>query len=270
MNMPKLLFLKLGGSIITNKDQTNTPDLQRIEAIAHDIKQAMDQDSSLTLLIGHGSGSFGHHAAKKYGTRNGITSQEGWLGFSEVALRARELNQIIFDRLVAAGVKAISVSPFSGIQAENCRITNWDTSIISDCLYQHLVPVIYGDVILDRRLGGTILSTEELFAYLAPRLQPERILLAGLEEGVWKDFPQKTQLINEIHPDDIAALQAEIRGSGSIDVTGGMFTKVQLMIGLLKQLPSLEVQIFSGSTPGNVQALLMGEHKGTLIRNPKG
>jgi isopentenyl phosphate kinase len=42
------------------------------------------------------------------------------------------------------------------------------------------------------------------------------------------------------------------------------------MIGLLKQLPSLEVQIFSGSTPGNVQALLMGEHKGTLIRNPKG
>ncbi|MDP3721269.1 MAG: hypothetical protein Q8R09_02310, partial [Anaerolineaceae bacterium] len=180
------------------------------------------------------------------------------------------LNQIIFDRLVAAGVKAISVSPFSGIQAENCRITNWDTSIISDCLYQHLVPVIYGDVILDRRLGGTILSTEELFAYLAPRLQPERILLAGLEEGVWKDFPQKTQLINEIHPDDIAALQAEIRGSGSIDVTGGMFTKVQLMIGLLKQLPSLEVQIFSGSTPGNVQALLMGEYKGTLIRNPKG
>jgi isopentenyl phosphate kinase len=268
--MPRLLFLKLGGSIITNKDQTNTPDLQRIDAIAHDIKLALDLDPSLTLLIGHGSGSFGHHAAKKYGTRNGITSQEGWHGFSEVALRARELNQIVFDHLVMAGINAISFSPFSGIQAENSRITNWDISIISDCLYHRLVPVIYGDVILDRRLGGTILSTEELFVYLAPRLQPERILLAGLEEGVWKDFPQNTQLIQEIHPHDIAALQAEIRGSGSPDVTGGMFTKVQSMTGLLKQLPSLEVQIFSASTPGNIQASLSGDHKGTLIRNPKG
>ncbi|PKN97783.1 MAG: hypothetical protein CVU42_14560 [Chloroflexi bacterium HGW-Chloroflexi-4] len=267
--MPGLIFLKLGGSIITNKDQTNTPDTTKMEIIARDIKQALDKDPSLSLLIGHGSGSFGHHAANKYGTRNGITSQEGWSGFSEVALRARELNQFVLEKLVISGVKAISISPFSGIQAENRSITNWDISIISDCLYQHLVPVIYGDVILDRRLGGTILSTEELFAYLVHRLQPERILLAGLEEGVWKDYPQNTQLINEIHPEDIKALQAEIRGSGSIDVTGGMFTKVQSMTGLLKQLPTLEIQIFSGSKPGNVYATLMGDKKGTLIRNRK-
>jgi len=267
--MPGLIFLKLGGSIITNKDQTNTPDATNIEIIANDIKQAIDKDPTLSIIIGHGSGSFGHHAANKYGTRNGITSQEGWSGFSEVALRARELNQIVVEKLVSSGVKAISISPFSGIQAENRRITNWDISIISDCLYQHLVPVIYGDVILDRRLGGTILSTEELFAYLAPRLQPERILLAGLEEGVWKDYPQNTQLIKEIHPEDITALQAEIRGSGSIDVTGGMFTKVQSMIGLLKQLPSLEVQIFSGTTQGNVLTSLLGGQKGTLISNRK-
>lgn len=268
--MPGLIFLKLGGSIITNKDQTNTPDLDRIDAIAHEIKQALDLDSSLTLLIGHGSGSFGHHAAKKYGTRNGITTREGWFGFAEVALRARELNQIVMDRLVTSGVKAVSISPFSSVQAENCSITNWDISILSDCLFQRMVPVIYGDVILDRRLGGTILSTEELFAYLAPRLHPAKILLSGLEEGVWKDFPQKTQLINEINPDGITALQAEIRGSGSLDVTGGMFTKVQSMITLIKHLPALEVQIFSGVTPGNIYSSLLGEIKGTLIRNPKG
>lgn len=268
--MTKLLFLKLGGSIITNKDQTNTPDLESIEIIARGIRQAIDQDPSLSLLIGHGSGSFGHHAAKKYGTRNGVNSQEGWCGFTEVALRARELNQIVMDQFYKCGINSVSISPFSGVQADDCRITTWDTSIISDCLYHRLIPVVYGDVIMDHRLGGTILSTEELFAYLAPRLHPEKILLAGLEEGVWSDFPRNTQLVTEIHPDDFNALKSKISGSDSPDVTGGMFSKVQSMISLIKQLPSLEVQIFSGITQDNIVAALMGEQKGTLIRNPKG
>ena len=268
--MSRLLFLKLGGSVITHKDQTNTPDLENIETIAQEIKQAMDMDSSLHLLIGHGSGSFGHHAAKKYGTRNGVSSQEGWIGFAEVATRARALNQIVMDKLVSCGVNAISISPFSSVQAENRSITSWDTSIISDCLYQRLVPVIYGDVILDHRLGGTILSTEELFAYLAPRLQPQKILLAGLEDGVWKDFPQNTELINEIHPQNFNLMPSGIKGSDSPDVTGGMYSKVQSMITLVKQIPTLEVQIFSAKTQGNILKVLMGEQTGTLIRNPKG
>lgn len=268
--MTRLLFLKLGGSIITNKDQTNTPDIERIETIARGINQALDQDPSLSLLIGHGSGSFGHHAAKKYDTRKGVFSQESWSGFTEVALRARELNQIVMEQFNKCGINGVSISPFSGIQANDCNITSWDTSIISDCLYHRLTPVIYGDVIMDHRLGGTILSTEELFAYLALRLNPEKILLAGLEEGVWSDFPRNTQLIPEIYPDDFAALRSKITGSDSPDVTGGMFSKVQSMISLIQQLPSLEVQIFSGLTQDNIFAALMGEQKGTLIRNPKG
>lgn len=268
--MSRLIFLKLGGSVITNKDQTNTPDLQRIDDIAHAIKQAMDQDPSLNLLIGHGSGSFGHHAAKKYGTRNGITSQEGWRGFAEVSLRARELNQIVMERLNYNGINALSISPFSGVHSENSRITTWDTSIISDCLNHGLVPVIYGDVIMDHRLGGTILSTEELFAFLALQLQPQNILLAGFEEGIWKDFPQNTQLVREFQPTDFSRLQTEIKGSGSPDVTGGMLSKVQTMISIMKKLPTLEVQIFSGQNAGNIYDVLLGNHKGTLIRNPKG
>jgi len=268
--MTKLLFLKLGGSVITDKDQTNTPDLERIDAIAHAIKQAMNQDPSLSLLIGHGSGSYGHHAAKLFGTRDGVFSEEGWHGFAEVALRARELNQIVMDRLVGAGINAISISPFSGIQAMNRQIINWNTSVLSACLNNRLVPVIYGDVILDSQLGGTILSTEELFTFLAPLLKPEKILLAGLEEGVWKDFPNNTQLFQEIEPADLATLQSEIRGSGSPDVTGGMYSKVQSMVSIINQLPSLEVQIFSGQTAENIFAALTGSQKGTLIRNPKG
>lgn len=268
--MTRLFFLKLGGSIITDKDLTNTPDLEKINSIAVGIKNAMDQDSSLSLLIGHGSGSFGHHAAKKHQTRDGVSSPEGWCGFAEVALRARELNQIVMDRLIHAGVDAISISPFSGIQSDNRRIKTWDYSIITDCIARRLVPVIYGDVILDQTYGGTILSTEELFTFLAPHLLPQKILLAGLEEGVWKDYPLNTQLIHEIYADNFSGMQSEIRGSDSPDVTGGMYSKVHSMISLVRQFPALEVQIFSGKNADNVFAALSGEQRGTLIRNMKG
>lgn len=50
-----------------------------------------------------------------------------------------------------------------------------------------ILPVVYGDVVFDEVRGGTILSTEDLFQHLAHQLHPERVLLAGLEAGVWAD-----------------------------------------------------------------------------------
>ena len=35
------------------------------------------------LIIGHGSGSFGHYMASKYGTRRGVNGPEQWMGFAK-------------------------------------------------------------------------------------------------------------------------------------------------------------------------------------------
>jgi isopentenyl phosphate kinase len=268
--MSKLVFLKLGGSVITDKDNPNTANLQHIGTIAKEIAQALTDDPGITLLIGHGSGSFGHHAAHQYGTRNGVKTLQDWKGFVEVAARARELNQIVIEHLQQAGINVLSISPFSGVMANNHKFESWDISIIKQCLCQSLVPVIYGDVILDRQLGGTILSTEELFSWLAIRLNPDRILLAGIEEGVWRDFPERTQFVEEIHPNDFLTSSTGIKTSTSTDVTGGMYSKVSEMVRLVETLPNLEIQIFSGARPGNIHTALMGTQKGTWIRNPEG
>ncbi len=268
--MNSLVFLKLGGSVITDKDQPNTANIERIDDIAKEIVRAMQDNTELSLLIGHGSGSFGHNAAKKYSTRDGVSTPQGWQGFSEVAVRARELNQIVMDRLVLAGLNAVSFSPFSCIQTENHQVVTWDTSALEQALHNHLIPVIYGDVVLDRCLGGTILSTEELFAWLAIKLHPNRILLAGLEEGVWKDFPERTQLLSKIQPGDFLASDSGIKASISTDVTGGMRSKVEDMVKLIEQLPDLEILIFSAAKTSNIFSTLIGAQKGTCIRNVKG
>jgi len=92
-----LIFLKLGGSLITDKSQAETalPDL--IFNLLSDLKRHLYQNADQKILLGHGSGSFGHHAAAKYGTRNGVSTLEEWRGFREVWESARKLNQIVLD-----------------------------------------------------------------------------------------------------------------------------------------------------------------------------
>ena len=75
---------------------------------------------------------------------------------------------------------------------------------IRAALSNGLLPVIHGDVAFDEIRGGTILSTEDLFAHLAHQLHPQRILLAGLEAGVWADFPAHKHLLAEITPGSFA------------------------------------------------------------------
>src|SRR5215207_11554757 len=70
--MKELIFLKLGGSLITDRTQPYTPRLDIIEDVALQISAALQDYPDLRLVIGHGSGSFGHVAASEYHTRDGL------------------------------------------------------------------------------------------------------------------------------------------------------------------------------------------------------
>lgn len=263
--LENLCFLKLGGSLITDKDTPHTPRLDVLERLAGEIARARQQRPEMCLVIGHGSGSFGHVPAKKYGTREGVSTPEEWRGFVEVWKEAAALNRLVMDALHAAGVPAISLPPSAMVTSRQGRVLSWELGVVRAALHAGLVPVIYGDVIFDVVLGGTILSTEDLFTYLASALHPRRLLLAGREEGVWADYPHCTQLVEQITPADAGKISRVVSGSTATDVTGGMESKVQLCLALVGKLPRLEIQIFSGVEAGAVENALLGKPSGTLI-----
>jgi isopentenyl phosphate kinase len=128
-----------------------------------------------------------------------------------------------------------------------------------------LMPVVYGDVIFDEARGGTILSTEDLFAYLARILKPQRILLAGLEAGVWEDFPARTKLVSRINLESYDGMRDGIGGSASVDVTGGMAAKVEQMLELSREVAGLTAEIFSAEEGGHLSSALAGTQVGTQI-----
>ncbi len=268
MPAAELVFLKLGGSLITDKNRPRTARMDVLARLAAEIREARRQNPQMQLVLGHGSGSFGHTPARKYSTRQGVRSQQEWLGFAEVWKEARALNQLVVEALVSAGLPVIAFPPSAGVSAWDGRVKFWDLRPLRAALDAGLLPLVYGDTIFDEQRGGTILSTEDLLIHLAHELRPKRILLAGIEEGVWADYPASTRLITEITPANFDQLAAQIQGSASVDVTGGMLEKVRTMLGLAGDLPGFAAHIFSGSQPGLVLRALLGESPGTVIHQP--
>lgn len=260
-----LLFLKLGGSLITEKNRAHTPHLEVLDRLAQEIAEARRHGFAHRLILGHGSGSFGHVAADRYGTRQGVHTPDEWSGFSKVWQEAAALNHLVMQALQRAELNATAFPPSASVMASDGRLKRWELDPLQMALEAGLLPVVYGDVAFDTRRGGTILSTEDLFDHLARVLRPQYILLAGIEAGVWADYPVCARLLDEIGPRFLEGEAESLQGSAFTDVTGGMRSKVHQSLELVEAIPGLQVWIFSGVEPGSVYRALCGQRMGTLI-----
>jgi len=266
-----LVFVKLGGSILTDKTAAEALDRPALTAAAGALAEALAGDPELRLLVGHGGGSFGHYWAEKYATQHGAHDQHGWQGVARVSDAMGRLNRAIVAALLNAGIAAIGVQPAASALASGGALRSLAVeplrAMLAPDATRRLTPVIHGDVVLDDRQGAAIVSTETLFAYLAPRLAPQRIVLVG-EGGVYTADPRRDRhavRIDTIGPGNISSVLAMAGASHGADVTGGMASKVRQMWELARATPGLRVQLV-GNAPEALAAALRGEPvEGTII-----
>ncbi len=255
-----LVFLKLGGSLITDKRAVATARTPVIERLAAETAAALAQRPDLQLVLGHGSGSFGHVVARAHRTREGVHTPADWRGFAETARSAARLNRLVADIYAAAGVPVWSLPPSASAWCRDGELTEMAERPLSTALAHGLVPLVYGDVALDAVRGGTIVSTEEVFAWLARRLRPQVVLLAGIVDGVYERDPlldPQARHVAELTTHGVARLADGLSGSYATDVTGGMASKVRAMARLVGEVPGLTVRFFSGEQVGALQQVLL-------------
>ena len=258
-----LTFLKLGGSLITNKRQESTFRPSVMNRLSTEIALALKTNPDMRLLIGHGSGSFGHMIANKYNTINGVSSSKEWRGFAEVATIASELNYLVAQSLKEAGLPIWRIQPSASALAHDGKIIDMSIRSIDKALANNLIPLVYGDVAIDEVRGGTIISTETILSYLIQKLPITQIVLLGEVDGV---FDQSAHIIPHITPSNFENYKSALKGSDGVDVTGGMLTKVSDMLSLAKHYAGLKIVICNGKIIGEAQRVLSGEQGiGTLI-----
>lgn len=248
-------LLKLGGSLITDKKQRSTLRPEILEQLAKEIRFALDEQPDLQLVIGHGSGSFGHFEANEHNTIKGVSTKAQWHGFASVNRIAAELNFHVASAFADKGIPIFRVQPSTSAIAREGMIQTMEIQPIIRAVDNGLIPLVYGDVAFDDILSGTIVSTETVFRYLTSKLPVQRILLLGEVDGVYDNHGD---VIPQITPKSFEDIQLALKGSDGVDVTGGMLTKVQDMLKLAMQAPYPDVFILNGKIKNRVADALLG------------
>lgn len=263
----ELALIKLGGSLITDKDKPYTARPDVMQRLAGEIDYIRNQNPNLKLIIGNGAGSFGHQSAKKYNTIEGFVSNSEKLGFCLVHQDAVDLNLLLAKIFLQAGLPVVSLSPLAMAVTQNKKLLESNFSPIENILSADLIPLVFGDVVLDKAIGGTILSTDTLLAELAKYFSAQeefKILLinAGDYSGVHDQNGEVIPIITKVN---YSHIEAALGSSRSVDVTGGMKKKVEEFLAISSL--GIDCWIIDGNLPENLAQTVLGKPSfGTLIR----
>ncbi len=214
--------VKIGGSVITEKDRRETLAGDALSQTADAVAKAVDD----RLIVVHGAGSFGHPHADEHG----VTTTEGThnhRAVTEIHGGVRTLNQFVLSRLHARDVQAVPVHPLSVAHRTADGDTRFPADTVTTLLDEGFCPVTHGDGIAHADNGVTVLSGDEIVVELARSVNADRVGLCTTVSGV---LDTDGSVIDRITAFEDAA--DALGGSDATDVTGGMAGKVRTLLAL--------------------------------------
>ena len=227
-----MYLIKLGGSVITEKSTTATFRSSIMDELSAQIAQ-----SGKDVLLVHGAGSFGHVLAKEYELVNGFYSDKQRYGFAATQAMVQTLNSYVLSSLHKHHLPAVSIPPHAMVRFRNQEIETINMDFFKAYVKQGFMPVTYGDVVLDEKIGFSICSGDFLMLLLAEAFHPEKVIFVMDEDGVYTKNPKKfddAEFLECIRQDEIDSLQTSL--DEHADVTKGMGGKLQT----IKKISSLQ------------------------------
>lgn len=248
-----MILIKLGGSIITNKEKPLSPRKNTIDKIVKQLAKVKEP-----IIIIHGGGSFGHYWSVKYDMHT-EPKRYDLHGVSIVKNSMIELDKIILDTFVKNKLNPYSLPPTDYMNG-NKPITKKAREIekIADA---GLIPVTYGDALWYGGKKSYILSGDKIMTYLSKILKPRLSIFVLNVDGLYSNF-EKKELISELKGEHPIIIQ------NKMDVTGGMLRKVEEATNISKI--GIDVFFVNGNKPERiVQAIKKRKYRGTLFRGRK-
>ena len=245
-----MILIKLGGSIITNKEKPLSARRKTIDKLTKSLKR-IDEP----IIIVHGGGSYGHFWSVKYDMHTKERKYD-LRGVAIVKNSMIELNKIILDLMLKNKLNPYSLPPtdfMSGNKPIPKKIKE-----IEKIAKSGLIPVTYGDALWYGQNKSFILSGDKIMTHLAKILKPRLCVFALNEDGLYSDLKSK-KLIHELKG------QRPLISQNKMDVTGGMTRKVEEASKISKM--GMNVFFVNGNKPERiVKAIKNRKFEGTLFR----
>ena len=245
-----MILIKLGGSIITNKEKPLSARRKTIDNLAKNLKKIQEP-----IIIVHGGGSYGHYWSVKYDMHTKERKYD-LRGVSIVKNSMIELNKIILDSFLKNKLKPYCLPP-TDFMTGNKPIPK-KVKEIGKISKSGLIPVTYGDALWYGQNKTFILSGDKIMTHLAKILKPKLCIFALNEDGVYADLKSK-KLIHELKGERPSISE------NKMDVTGGMTRKIEEASKISKM--GMNVFFVNGNKPERiVKAVKNRKFEGTLFR----
>ncbi len=247
-----MILIKLGGSVITDKTQYRTFSRDSISRLCREISA-----SGRDCLVVHGAGSFGHVLAKRFSIQDGFTGKEQIPAVAKVQHDVRELSSMVVGELIDAGIPAVSVPPGSCFVMDGGRLEVGNGDAIRALKDMGIMPVMFGDVVMDRKKGFGICSGDQAMEVLARIFEPELSIFVSDIDGLYLSDPKKdpdAEFIPEVTEETLERISSE---QSADDVTGGVAGKMRSMLSMCAE--GRECILLNGTVPGRLLSALNGE-----------
>lgn len=248
-----MYILKLGGSIITDKAKECCFKQGVMDRLASELKRA-----GKPMIIVHGAGSFGHILAKQYNLNQGYKKKSQLQGFAFTHATVQELDTLVLQSLQIQGIPAVSLPPHAILTLNNHRPSQVHFNMFDFYLKKGFVPLTFGDVVLDKRLGFSICSGDLLIQLLALKYHPKNVIFVLDEDGLYTANPKLSSSAHFLAKATIHDLQTlTTRSNAHADVTKGMTGKLQTIQLLAKK--GVQTTLVNGNIHNRVYDILTGK-----------
>ncbi len=259
----ELTVLKLGGSLITDKSKPYSIRHDVLNSAAREIKECLDEGLIQSLVIVQGVGSYGHPPVLEHQLHKGFQGPQQLLPLSWTQAKVNELRTIVTKSLHDAGIRIVLLHPSSFLITEKMRIVRHFLEPLESFLSLEMVPLIGGDILIDRAMKFSIGSGDTIASLVGRELEAKRIIYASDVSGIYDCDPKlnpDAELFNELNLSDLEEAISKMGKAGVVDASGTMRGKVA-SIEPIKDLiqEGLEVSITSMMKYGNLRSLLQGD-----------
>lgn len=248
--MEKLIIIKLGGSLITNKGKTLSAKKKIISRLAREIASARSS-SKTKILVVHDSGPFGQTPTKSL-TKDNLPG---------IAHAARQINQAVMNEFHSSKLPAVSLSPSSFLYTRNEKLTNMLVSPLYKTLSLGHLPVVYSDIVFDDTKNYILFSGETIIAnlirYLNKKYLISKIIYCTASDGV---VDKAGNTITHISINNFPHIKGSIKST-----TPGVIDKVEAALGMA-QKSYVRSLVINGSVSGRLKKAILDQNPlGTTI-----
>ncbi len=263
--MNELLIVKFGGSVITDKDSIDPKPNQSIITNLSEQLSDIYKTKTKRIILVHGAGCYAHPIAKKFDLKLGVFSAEQKLAAAEINYNMDRLSALVRESLVSFGVPAVGIPPHAFISQEGGQLSDIPVDIINKYLDLEMVPVLFGDMVLDSEINGSVISGDAIVPYLGKQLGAKSVIYVSDVNGIFSENPKTnpdSRHIKDINDDNYEEVKTFLTPNNNSDVTGEMAGKLD---ELKKYLTKIPIYITNGNIPNSLRETANGNTSGTTI-----